>query len=138
MEEGADMNMHVSEVTILRERIAHLEEELRQLKEDIKPSRNPFIGRLGLTLQLAEIVHALHRSDKCSQALLDRVTEASGHGERGTDDGLVCNRTKVALSKIRKCLSPYGVKVRTIWGFGYAMSDEDKRKLTAILKHTNV
>ena len=138
MEEGADMNVHVSEVTILRERIAHLEEELRQLREDITPPRNPFIGRLGLTPQLAEIVHALHRSDKCSQALLDRVTEATGHTRRGDEEGLVCNRTKVALTKIRKRLKPYGVGIRTIWGFGYAMPDDDKRKLTAILKQTKV
>lgn len=39
----------------------------------------------------------------------------------------------VLLCKIRKGISPFGVKVETVWGFGYHMFEEDSKKTLSLL-----
>jgi len=132
------MNCELSEIRSLRERISYLEEELYQLKSDLRPIKNPFVGRLGLSAQLSCILYMLYNSGICSQAQLDRVTEANGHASRGSDEGLVMNRTKVAICKLRKRLAKHGVEIQTLWGFGYQLLPVDRDKLTALIKSKKV
>jgi Transcriptional regulatory protein, C terminal len=134
------MNCELSEVKSLRERIGYLEEELYQLKRDLRPIKNPFVGFLGLSAQLSCILYMLYNSNGgvCSQAQLDRVTEANGKGWRGGDEGLVMNRTKVAICKLRKRLAKHGVEIQTLWGFGYQLLPVDRDRLTALIESREV
>jgi hypothetical protein len=123
-----------AEVLKLRERVAELEEELLQIKRDLGPARNPFMGRLGLSTQHACLLNMLYRSHICSQEQLDRVTEVTGNASRGEDEGLVMNRTKVAICKLRARLKKHDIEVQTLWGFGYQLLEKDKEKLSKILQ----
>ena len=69
-------------------------------------------------------------------AHLDAVTAQYGnlYSGRKADEGSVTIRTKVAITKLRRKLSPLGVNFETLWGIGYAMRDEDKAKLKAALE----
>jgi DNA-binding response OmpR family regulator len=130
------MNCEVLSVRSLRERIDYLEEEIRQLKSDLRPIKNLFAGKFGLTAQQACIMHMLYNSPTgvCTQGQLDRVTEANGRELRNPSDGHVTIRTKVAICKVRKHLAPYGVEIQTVWGYGYGLLPVDKDKLTALLE----
>jgi hypothetical protein len=127
------MNCMPSETRILRDRIEYLEEELRQLREDISPINNPFNGRFGLTRQQAAIAFAIYRHTSVSGPHLDRVTELHSRATAGTDYGMVANRTKVALCKVRKAFRKIKVEVVTIHGIGYRISLEHKDRLRKLL-----
>jgi DNA-binding response OmpR family regulator len=83
---------------------------------------------------MACLLHMLYRSHVCSQDQLDRVTEVTGNQRRGDDEGLVANRTKVAICKLRARLKKYDIELQTLWGFGYQLLPTDKEKLAKILK----
>jgi len=132
------MNAYMKEIAELRERVDELEEELRQLKEQLAPPDNPFIGKFGLTKQLAAVLFCLYRTEVATSEHLDAVTARYGQLYRGrkTDDWAVTVRTKVAITKLRKRLKPYGVEFNTVWGIGYAMPQESKTKLAKLLEET--
>ena len=134
------MNCESLSVKSLRERIDYLEEEIRQLKSDLRPLHNPFAGKFGLTAQQSCILYMLYNSftGVCTQGQLDRVTEANGREVRGADEGHVSIRTKVAICKVRKCLAKHGVEIQTVWGYGYGLLPVDKDKLTALLESQKV
>ena len=123
-----------AEVRKFRDRVEELEEELLQIKRDLGPVHNPFMGRLGLSTQMACLLHLMYRSHICSQEQLDRVTEVTGNARRGEDEGLVMNRTKVAICKLRARLKKYDVEVQTLCGFGYQLLPVDKDKLDRLLQ----
>jgi hypothetical protein len=129
------MNAYIKEIAELRERVDELEEELRQLKESLAPPDNPFIGKLGLTKQLAAVLFCLYRTEMATTQHLDAVTARYGQvyaGRKG-DDLAITIRTKVAVTKLRKKLEPFGVEFETVWGVGYSMSSKDKVKLKNLL-----
>ena len=127
------MSFMTKETQILRDRIAYLEEELRQIREDISPIKNPFSGKFGLTPQQAAIAFALYRHVSVSAPHLDRVTELHSRVTRGGDYGMVANRTKVCICKVRKVFKKIKVKIETIRGEGYRISLEDKARLRKLL-----
>jgi hypothetical protein len=130
------MNAYMKEIAELRERVDELEEELRQLKDSLAPPDNPFIGKFGLTKQLAAVLFCLYRTEIATTEHLDAVTARYGQvyaGRKG-DDWAITVRTKVAVTKLRKKLKPYGVEFETVWGVGYSMGPEDKVKLAKMLE----
>lgn len=128
------MNCMPTETKILRERIEYLEEELRQIREDISPVKNPFKGKFGLTIQHAALAYALYRHTLCAGPHLDRVTEENSRLTRGGDYGLVMNRTKVAICKLRKTFKELGVNIHTVHGVGYYIDEAGKQRLRKLLK----
>jgi DNA-binding response OmpR family regulator len=136
--EDPECGLRLSIAAEAADRIEELEEELRQFKQDIAPADNPFFGMFNLTRQQMSILHALYRSNVCTDSQLDRVTQVYGRDFRGGEEGAVSNRTKVAICKIRAKLKKDGVDIKNIWGFGYQIVEADKAKLTAMLNQTEV
>lgn len=126
------MNMMVSQ-SKLYARIDELEEHVRQLKEIINPKVNPFVGKSRLSPQQAAILYALYRNDMCTIEYLDVITVDLGKTTgRGTEEGLVSNRTKVTICKIREKLKRR-IAINCIWGVGYRIPKRDKEKLKKLL-----
>ena len=78
----------------------------------------------------------LFRSETATTQHLDAVTARYGQvyaGRKG-DDWAVTVRTKVAVTKLRKKLTPLGVEFETVWGVGYSMGPDDKAKLKKLLE----
>lgn len=126
------MNMMVSQ-SKLYARIDELEEHVRQLKEIINPKINPFAGRSNLSPQQAAILYALYRNEICTMEYLDVITVDLGQSTgRGTEEGLVSNRTKVTVWKIREKLK-HRIAIEAIRGVGYRIPKRDKEKLKKLL-----
>jgi hypothetical protein len=126
----------MNDVQSLLDRIDYLEEEIRQLREDLAPENNPFIGKFDLTRQQAAMLLCLYKSEIATTENLDAVTEAYAHKYtiRASDDSLVNLRSKVIICKLRSKLKPYRVTFRCVWGIGYAMDTKSKAKLKKILE----
>ena len=126
------MNMMMSQ-SKLYARIDELEEHVRQLKEIINPKINPFAGRSKLSPQQAAILYALYRNEMCTMEYLDVITVDLGQSTgRGTEEGLVSNRTKVTVWKIREKLK-HRIAIEAIRGVGYRIPKRDKEKLKKLL-----
>lgn len=119
------MDAYQKEIAALRERVAYLEQEVRNLKEIIQPLGNPFLGLWKLTTWEAHVVEAIYRQPVASYAYLDKVTEIDRRWRRGSEESFVEGRIKVAVCKIRKKLPP-GVKIELVKGYGYRMPDDGK------------
>lgn len=127
------MSFMTSETRILRDRIAYLEEELRQIRSDICPPKNPFDGRFKLSPQCAAVAFALYRHVSITQPHLDRVLQVYCRDYRGTDLHLMTNRAKVAIWRLRKAFKKIKVEIETVRGVGYRISLEHKARLRKLL-----
>jgi hypothetical protein len=125
----------MNDVQSLRDRIDYLEEEIRQLREQIAPENNPFLGKFDLTRQQAAMLLCLYKSDIATTENLDAVTLTYAHKYtiRASDDSLVNLRTKVIIFKLRQKLKDHGVTFRCVWGIGYSMDGENKAKLRKLM-----
>ena len=123
-------------VRMLRERVDELEEELRQLREKIAPEANPFLGKFGLSRQLAAVLLCLYRNKMVTFPMMEAVTEKYAREifDRKDDDGHVSTRARVAVCKVRQRLAKHGITFKTVWGIGYAMEPEEKVKLEYLLE----
>lgn len=108
-----------------QDRIAELEEELRQLKEAFAP-----------TLDLPDSIPMQRGQRLILQALLARSIfsptqyRAYVNGRPGRDD---VRNLSVTVHRIRKVLDPYDIKIKTTPGVGYSMTPENKAKLRELL-----
>lgn len=123
------MTCLLSEVSALRDRVSYLEEELRQAREALLPTDNPFVGKMNLSPQQTVLLHALYRIDMAGWRYLDAVMGEYARAVRGEEDALVSLRTKVAISKLRAKLRPYGIEIETVREIGYRITQANKRKL---------
>jgi hypothetical protein len=117
----------------LRDRIAELEEENRQLREALMPSNNPFKGKLGLPLQLAVILSLLYHRSVASYAALEQVMNDNSHLAKDSDLGGFQNRVKVAVCKLRAILDQHDIEIRTIRAVGYSLDPANKAKLNKLI-----
>jgi hypothetical protein len=115
----------------LRERIAILEEELRQLREAIAPADNPF-GHL-FARQHAALLFGLYSRRTATYALLDAIGSETGHLGRGEGEDYAHHRVKVAMHKLRKKLREHGIEFFTITGVGYYLNDENRTKVEMLM-----
>jgi len=116
----------------LRDRIAELEEELRQLREDTVKVDWLLLGNL--SKQQSTLLVAISRLDIAPYDYLDHVSEDHGKYNRYEGQMHQTLRTKVAVWKLRQKLRPYGINIKTHRGMGYSMDDESKAKLRALME----
>jgi len=50
-------------------------------------------------------------------------------------ESMTVNLIEVHVCKIRKRLAAFGIEVRTLWGYGYQFTAEDRRKLMDMIIH---
>jgi hypothetical protein len=116
----------------LYERISLLEEQLRQLREDIVPVNNPFLHLF--SYQHSALLMGLYNKRMATYAFLDCINSESGHRDRGEGEDYARHRVKVALHKLKKKLREHGVEVHTRRGLGYYLDDENRAKLQKMME----
>lgn len=115
----------------LRKRIDLLEEELRQLREDLVPVKNPFWHLF--SYQHSALLLGIYSKRLATYAFLDAICSQSGHINRGEGDDYARRRVKVAIFKLKKKLREHGIEVCTRRGLGYYLDDENRAKLETLM-----
>ena len=126
----------MSELQTLRVRVAELEEELRQMREDCAKTDWFIFGNL--SKQQSALLFAINQRSVTTYEQLDYVTEDHGKYNRYEGEMHQTLRTKVAVWKLRKKLELYGVKIKTLRGIGYYLDDENKAKLKQLMEKKDV
>jgi hypothetical protein len=116
----------------LYDRIAVLQEELRQLREAIAPADNPLLRMM--SRQHAALLMGLYSRRTATYALLDAIGAETGHLGRGEGEDYAHHRVKVAMHKLRKKLREHGVEFFTITGVGYYLDDENRVKVEKLME----
>ena len=114
------------------DRIAELEEELRQLRADLAQASAAFVGVL--SPQQSALLMGIYGRPMASYAYLDHITEDHGKYNRYEGEMHQTLRTKVAVWKLRQRLNPYGIEIKTWRGVGYYLDDENKAKLKELME----
>lgn len=118
--------LHV-ELATLRERNAYLEEENRQLKDDMLVTTWPAKWRL--TPIDSRLLRALYTTPGVLS--MEGVKRAIWPAGCYVDDERL--NVAVNISRLRRRLRPLDVKVLNQWGTGYSISADDKAKLKAMV-----
>ena len=127
----------------LRERVEELEEEVRQLREQLH-------GRLPTTervVQVRDMLGVLRGEVYVMLTLLERsprvvtkeqllstyahYSQLVGGGRDVID--LDHRQMTVRVHRLRKALRPHDVDIRTVWGIGYLLSVEGAAKFRALM-----
>lgn len=116
----------------LKDRIAELEEEIRQIRADMVQTDATFLAIL--SHHQMKMLRGIMSRTVADYAFLDRLTEDSDKYNRHTDNEHEVLRGKVAIWKLRKKLKPYGIEIKTWRGIGYYLDDENKAKLKALME----
>lgn len=104
-------------VAILRDRVATLEERVRQLEDALTP---PWAVPVEWRLTSAEarvFAHLMTREMATKESIM-----AALYSDRA-DDQIEPKIVDVFVCKIRKKLRPFGIQIDTVWGKGYALAD---------------
>ena len=116
----------------LRDRIVELEEEVRQLREDMLPTTATFLGVLSKNQM--KILLGIYSRPVADYAYLDRITEQGDKYSRYTDIKHEALRNRVSIWKLRQKMREYGIEIKTWRGIGYYLDDENKAKLKALME----
>ena len=116
----------------LRDRIATLEEEVRQYREDMAQVDGTLAAIL--SRQQLALLLAINKRPMASYSYLDRVSEDHGKYNRYEGEMHQTLRTKVAVWKLRQRLKPHGIEIKTWRGIGYYLDDENKAKLKQLME----
>jgi biotin operon repressor len=116
----------------LRERIAELEEEIRQLRTDMLPTDATFLSVL--SKQELTILMGIYRREIADYVYLDRITEKLDRYNRYTDINHELLRSRVSIWKLRQKMREYGIEIKTWRGIGYYLDDEGKAKLKQLME----
>jgi len=120
----------------LREENERLKEQIRQLREDLVQTNPVFAGVL--SKQQKALLLAICRRPVASYEYLDQVTAESGKYNRFDGQDFEQLRTKVAISKLRKKLQPYGISISTWRSHGYFLDEENRARLDKQFKLVNL
>jgi len=121
-------DIHIASLT---KYIGKLEEELRQLREDLVPVNNPFLHLF--SYQHSALLLGIYSKRLATYAYLDAICSRSGHISRGEGEDYARHRVKVALHKLKKKLREHGIEVCTRRGLGYYLDDENRTKLEKLM-----
>ena len=116
----------------LRDRIAELEEEIRQLRTDMIPTDATFLGVL--SKQELTILMGIYSRPIADYAYLDRITEQGDRYSRYTDINHELLRSRVSVWKLRKKMRMLGIEIKTWRGIGYYLDDKNKVKLKLLME----
>lgn len=116
----------------LRERIATLEEEILQYREDMAHVD----GKLAaiLSKQQLALLLAINKRSMATYSYLDHISEDHGKYNRYEGQMHQTLRTKVAVWKLRQRLKPYDIEIKTWRGIGYYLDEENKVKLKLLME----
>ena len=116
----------------LRDRIAELEEEVRQLREDMVQTNAAFLHFLSKNQM--KLLMGIYSRPVADYAYLDRITEESDKYSRYTDINHEALRNRVSIWKLRQKMREYGIEIKTWRGIGYYLDDEGKAKLKELME----
>jgi len=116
----------------LRERIAELEEEVRQLRADMVPTDATFLDFLSKNQM--KLLLGIYSRPIADYAYLDRLTEQGDRYSRYTDINHESLRNRVSIWKLRKKMREYGIEIKTWRGIGYYLDEENKAKLKRLME----
>ena len=116
----------------LRDCIAELKEEIRQLRADMVQTDDTFAGIL--TRQQITLLNGIYNRKVADYPYIDQVMAGDGNFNRGDGQDLEKLRSKVAIYNLRKRLAPYGIEISTWRGIGYYLDDENKTKLKQLME----
>jgi DNA-binding response OmpR family regulator len=116
----------------LRDRIAELEEEVRQLRESMVQTDLGFLHFLSKNQM--KILMAIYSRPVANYDYLDRITEEGDRYNRYTDINHEALRNRVSVWKLRQKMREHGIEIKTWRGIGYYMDDENKAKLKQLME----
>ena len=116
----------------LRDRIATLEEEVRQYREDMADVDSVLFNIL--SRQQLALLLAINKRPMATYSYLDHVSEDHGKYNRYEGEMHQTLRTKVAVWKLRQRLKPYDIEIKTWRGVGYYLDDENKARLKQLME----
>jgi hypothetical protein len=116
----------------LKDRIAELEEEVRQLRTDMLPTDATFLNFLSKNQM--KLLLGIYNRPVADYAYLDRITEQGDRYNRYTDINHEALRNRVSIWKLRKKMREYGIEIKTWRGIGYYLDDENKAKLKQLME----
>ena len=116
----------------LHDRIAELEEEIRQLREDMAQTDATFLHFL--SKNQVKLLMGIYSRKVADYAYLDRLTEQSDRYNRYTDINHEALRNRVSIWKLRQKMREYGIEIKTWRGIGYYLDDENKAKLKQLME----
>jgi len=119
-------------VTQLRDRIAELEEEVRQLRADMVATDATFMDFL--SKHQMKLLLGIYGRPVADYAYLDRITEQGDRYNRYTDINHEALRNRVSIWKLRQKMREYGIEIKTWRGVGYYLDDENKAKLKQLME----
>ena len=120
------------EINALRNRIAELEEEIRQLREDMVQTNATFLHFLSKNQM--KLLMGIYSRKVADYAYLDRITEQGDKYSRYTDINHEALRNRVSIWKLRKKMREHGIEIKTWRGIGYYLDDENKAKLKRLME----
>lgn len=116
----------------LQDRIAELEEEVRQLREDMVPTDATFLGFL--SKNETTLLMGIYSRPVADYAYLDRLTEQGDRYNRYTDINHEALRNRVSIWKLRQKMREYGIEIKTWRRIGYYLDNENKAKLKQLME----
>ncbi|CAB4171990.1 hypothetical protein UFOVP1552_12 [uncultured Caudovirales phage] len=120
-----------AEIDALKNRIAELEEEVRQLREDMAQTDATFLHFL--SKNQVKLLMGIYSRKVADYAYLDRITEQGDRYNRYTDINHEALRNRVSIWKLRQKMREYGIEIKTWRGIGYYLDEENKVKLRDLL-----
>ena len=119
-------------VQSLLDRIAELEEEIRQLREDMVQTNATFLHFL--SKNQVKLLMGIYSRKIADYAYLDRITEQGDKYSRYTDINHEALRNRVSIWKLRQKMREYGIEIKTWRGIGYYLDEENKAKLKTLME----
>ena len=116
----------------LRDRIAELEEEVRQIRADMVQTNATFLDFLSKNQM--KLLLGIYNRPIADYAYLNRITEQSDRYNRYTDINHEALRNRVSIWKLRQKMREYDIEIKTWRGIGYYLDDEHKAKLKALME----
>ena len=116
----------------LREEVARLQEEIRQINEVMVEPNGALAGIF--SRQQATLLSGVVSRQVATYAYIDQILANRGNFNRKEGEDLEKLRSKVAIFNLRKRLKPHGIEIFTWRGIGYYMSDGNKEKLRKLME----